>query len=156
MRRRTDCQLCARPLTGQQRRWCSDTCATLWHNPHYFAAELWFEQDGLCGICLTALPGPPGPGPTYPAVQVDHVVPLAVGGTRKKTNLRATHPACNQAKKDRSLLAVRHRMGITASVTAERLARATPAARALLAAAPAEGNPPPAAWTRAEQGKLRI
>ena len=52
------------------------------------------RQDGRCGICGQPLPQPP----TGDVVHVDHIVPLVRGGTDQRTNLQATHAACNLTK----------------------------------------------------------
>lgn len=48
------------------------------------------RDHGLCGIC-----GMPE------ATQVDHIVPLAEGGSDEDHNLRAVHPACHRIKSQR-------------------------------------------------------
>jgi 5-methylcytosine-specific restriction endonuclease McrA len=46
-------------------------------------------QKGKCAICRKKL------GEKY---DVDHVVPIAKGGSNARSNLQLTHPLCNQRK----------------------------------------------------------
>lgn len=49
-----------------------------------------FQRDGgTCGICGLLIDGP---------MDVDHVVPLALGGEHSYANVRASHMACNRAR----------------------------------------------------------
>lgn len=52
---------------------------------------LWEKQKGCCG--LTGAPIPPGVRPC-----LDHIVPVAKGGTHTIENIRWTHPMANKAK----------------------------------------------------------
>ena len=52
------------------------------------------RQGGNCGICRQPLPQPP----KGDVVHVDHIVPLVRGGTDQRSNLQATHAACNLTK----------------------------------------------------------
>lgn len=52
------------------------------------------NQNGMCGICHKALPK------TFRYVDVDHIVPVSLGGTSELENLQATHKFCNQSKHD--------------------------------------------------------
>ena len=52
------------------------------------------RQGGNCGICRQPLPEPP----KGDVVHVDHIVPLVRGGTDQRSNLQATHAACNLTK----------------------------------------------------------
>lgn len=47
---------------------------------------------GRCGIC-----GEPVMGPFH----LDHIVPLAAGGTHEPDNVQLAHPTCNARKQDR-------------------------------------------------------
>lgn len=51
--------------------------------------DLWDRDGGLCGICGKAIDGP---------FDVDHIVPLVLGGAHEPYNLQVTHPACNRRK----------------------------------------------------------
>ena len=48
-----------------------------------------------------------------PEAEVDHVEPLAGGGSRTLDNLLITHRACNQSKKAKPLDRARRDLGIT-------------------------------------------
>lgn len=52
-------------------------------------AVLRARSDGRCGICGELLIGP---------VEVDHVIPIAQGGTHTYDNVQLTHPICNRRK----------------------------------------------------------
>jgi 5-methylcytosine-specific restriction endonuclease McrA len=50
-----------------------------------------FERDGwVCGIC--------GQGVDPLTASVDHIVPLAAGGTHEPSNVQTAHMACNRQK----------------------------------------------------------
>lgn len=54
-------------------------------------ATIWFKAGGLCGLCGE---------PVDPrAMHLDHIVPLASGGSDAASNLRPTHAACNLRRK---------------------------------------------------------
>lgn len=141
---RATCQGCGDPLKGRQTTWCSralvdasgrrwpKACFAAWHTPAYLFRSLADIQHGLCGICLGLLSEPrrSSDKPLLLAKssrgmqdgEVDHVIPLAAQGPRTVENLRATHHACNQAKKDKNLHVVRARMGISPWEIEQRLA----------------------------------
>jgi 5-methylcytosine-specific restriction endonuclease McrA len=49
------------------------------------------SEEQVCWLCgLPARPGDP--------LTVDHVLPLALGGTSHRTNLRAAHASCNSSR----------------------------------------------------------
>lgn len=48
-------------------------------------------QGGKCAICAQKLGAD---------VHIDHIVPLAAGGSNRRSNLQLVHPACNYAKRD--------------------------------------------------------
>lgn len=52
--------------------------------------ELLAEQGGRCALCRLEL--------QPNAVTIDHIVPLALGGTSVRTNLQAAHRKCNTWK----------------------------------------------------------
>ena len=58
-----------------------------------------FERDGWrCGICGKAIRrGLKHPHPL--SASLDHIIPLAVGGSHTKANVQATHLRCNIVKK---------------------------------------------------------
>jgi hypothetical protein len=51
---------------------------------------LWKRQRGLCGICYRPMP------PT--TFEIDHIVPLALGGPHEMGNLQLAHKQCNRKK----------------------------------------------------------
>lgn len=51
--------------------------------------EIIRRDEGRCGIC-----GEPVMGPLH----LDHILPLAAGGTHEPDNVQLAHPACNQRK----------------------------------------------------------
>ena len=53
-------------------------------------ARLWLRDAGLCGIC-----GEPADEAGF---HIDHVLPVALGGSNDEANLQVSHPACNLAK----------------------------------------------------------
>ena len=52
--------------------------------------RLWDRQNGKCGICKKAM--------AFAGAHIDHIVPLAKGGTWAYNNLQLTHPKCNLHK----------------------------------------------------------
>lgn len=66
--------------------------------------ELLLDQDFKCHLCGTAIdPECKYPDPQCPTI--DHVIPLACGGTGLRENLRAAHMRCNSAKGARVMTA---------------------------------------------------
>ena len=61
---------------------------------------LLLAASDICHIC-----GQPG------ADSVDHVIPLARGGTDARSNTRPAHMQCNRAKSDRDYAAIVRRYG---------------------------------------------
>ena len=55
-------------------------------------AELYREQNGLCGICGEPL------ADDF-ANEIDHVIPFAYGGGHERTNIQLTHKICNREKR---------------------------------------------------------
>lgn len=47
------------------------------------------RNDGLCGICGQSIEG---------EFHIDHIVPVALGGTDDEANLQPAHPRCNILK----------------------------------------------------------
>lgn len=50
---------------------------------------IWERDGGTCRICNEPIKGP---------FHIDHIVPLALGGTHEPANCQLAHPACNQEK----------------------------------------------------------
>lgn len=60
-----------------------------------FVADVRFDEIlqrdlGLCGIC--------GQQIADTAIELDHVIPLAAGGTHEPDNVQLAHPTCNRKK----------------------------------------------------------
>ena len=47
------------------------------------------RDQGLCGICSDPIMGP---------LELDHIVPLAAGGTHEPDNVQLAHRSCNRRK----------------------------------------------------------
>jgi hypothetical protein len=52
---------------------------------------LWAKSGGICTVCDVAL---------TPPIHIDHIIPIAVGGTNDVANLQLLHKLCNNRKKD--------------------------------------------------------
>ena len=52
------------------------------------------SQKWKCAICKGKLANDPG------AIHIDHITPLALGGSNDRWNLQATHATCNRQKSD--------------------------------------------------------
>jgi 5-methylcytosine-specific restriction endonuclease McrA len=55
------------------------------------------QSGGICGACLNPLDGP---------VEIDHIIPLELGGDECLNNLQALHPACHREKTKRDIKAI--------------------------------------------------
>lgn len=67
------------------------------HRPRVFRRDVIARDGGVCMICHKAvrLNAPP----THPlAVSLDHIVPLAWGGTHEMSNVQLSHLRCNRRK----------------------------------------------------------
>jgi hypothetical protein len=99
----------------KRRRFCSKACcnakakrranklrrARMANNgPHEsFDPEAIFERDGYtCYLCGVQTDNSSWPNPRYPTI--DHVIPLAMGGTHTMANVRCACFACNSIKSD--------------------------------------------------------
>lgn len=51
--------------------------------------EIILRDLGICGICGEQIMGP---------FDLDHVIPLAAGGTHEPNNVQLAHPTCNRRK----------------------------------------------------------
>lgn len=93
-------------------RWCSDLCQKAEHRStrrarkrDAFVAHVnrraIYERDGwMCGICGDPVDREAKvPDPAAPVL--DHIVPLARGGTHEPANVRCAHFYCNNVKSDR-------------------------------------------------------
>ena len=72
--------------------------------PRRFWEQLWIEQQGVCPLCLRAMPF------DSDSVDVDHKVPKSKGGGEEMSNLQAVHTRCNLIKKARSDAEARERI----------------------------------------------
>lgn len=52
--------------------------------------EIWEREKGVCGIC--------GEVAESDSWELDHIVPLAQGGSHTLSNLQVAHPRCNRTK----------------------------------------------------------
>jgi 5-methylcytosine-specific restriction endonuclease McrA len=66
-------------------------------------AEIWTRDEGICGICREVI-NPDLPWPHKMSKTLDHVVPLARGGTHEPGNIQLAHAVCNSRKNDRVAL----------------------------------------------------
>lgn len=65
-----------------------------------YRARIYERDNYTCGICAVALDmSTTAPAPNAPTI--DHVVPLARGGTHEPANVRAAHFLCNARRGDR-------------------------------------------------------
>jgi len=58
-------------------------------------AAMYRDQRGYCALCHQPL--------ILAESTIDHIVPVAKGGTDRRWNLQLTHKDCNQRKADRHL-----------------------------------------------------
>lgn len=63
-------------------------------------AEIWERDNGVCGICRTPI-DPDLLWPHKMSKTLDHVIPLAKGGTHEPDNIQLAHAVCNSRKNDR-------------------------------------------------------
>ncbi|MBR8638598.1 HNH endonuclease [Streptomyces tuirus] len=62
--------------------------------------EIWVRDDGTCKICDKQIDRSlKWPHPQ--SVTIDHVIPLALGGTHEPDNVQLAHAVCNSRKGDR-------------------------------------------------------
>jgi 5-methylcytosine-specific restriction endonuclease McrA len=52
--------------------------------------EVWRRGGGVCWLCKRPVP--------LERFEVDHVVPIALGGVHAYSNLRPAHPVCNSRR----------------------------------------------------------
>lgn len=65
-------------------------------------ASLFEKQKGKCAICFKRLPR---------RFHIDHIQPLARGGSNDVANIQLTHPRCNFRKRDKDPVAFAHELG---------------------------------------------
>lgn len=123
-----ECQLVFVPIAGAQ-RWCSRICRVIGTRRQDWTAEgrrrkadrrarrkalkrgayvarvyrrTTFERDGwICQLCGGAVDRA-ATVPSPLAATIDHVVPLAKGGTHEPGNVQCAHFICNSIKSDRT------------------------------------------------------
>lgn len=64
-------------------------------------AVIWDRDKGTCGICSSTI----DPALSWPhklCMTLDHIVPLARGGTHEISNVQLAHAVCNSRKSDRT------------------------------------------------------
>lgn len=64
--------------------------------PDAIQNKVWQEAGGRCGYCLSKQEL------VYDILQIDHIIPLAKGGTNDETNLWLLCASCNRAKSDKT------------------------------------------------------
>lgn len=117
------CKECGETVVTQYGDWrsdgafCSDACATIWTRRRGHVqrrARLWnvlfedftnteiFERDHwVCAICGQPVDHEPSLFAYNPlAASLDHIVPLARGGSHTRDNVRCVHFICNSLKSD--------------------------------------------------------
>lgn len=57
---------------------------------HYYRVKMLERDGGVCQLCKQPLP--------FEVMDLDHIVPSALGGPTHWDNLRATHKACNRRR----------------------------------------------------------
>jgi hypothetical protein len=110
------CEHCGESFTylrgpGSERRFCSDRCGkknaklnrAARKRGAYVAdvhfAHIYKRDGGICQICGGAVDkSAKAPHPLSPSL--DHIVPLAVGGTHEPANVQLAHFLCNSLKSD--------------------------------------------------------
>lgn len=103
------CQICGKPLTGRKRTRCGDRIcdALIWRRlyegVHWTKRHLIVRDGPACRICGTVYESPlVEGGPVYPEphrLTVDHIIPLADGGTEREDNLQLVCPSPCHAEK---------------------------------------------------------
>jgi len=63
--------------------------------PTSFRLNLFLERKGLCGLCQSKI----SVGKSW---DIDHILPLALGGTNEPTNLQILCKPCHKAKTTQS------------------------------------------------------
>lgn len=94
------CVRCGGPMTSRNAnaRYCGKRCARR-HRKADRAARLAILGGWSCGICAN----PVEPLRRYPdpmSVSVDHIVPVSLGGSNRRDNVRAAHLICNIRRGD--------------------------------------------------------
>ncbi len=87
------CDRCGTRLTGRQTRWCSDKCQIEWRREHDWTAArnaAVRRDDHTCRHCGASAP--------EAKMTVDHVIPVALGGSNDPTNLVTACSDCNAGK----------------------------------------------------------
>ena len=90
---------------------CSKACADLIHtrlrrvrllegNEQFDAVEIYERDNWICQICHKPTKrGVNGRNPLQPSL--DHIIPLSLGGSHTRNNVRCTHLVCNTARKNK-------------------------------------------------------
>src|SRR5690348_11568303 len=86
------CRVWRRGVTGA--RMASSQRPTTVRDQHRRAIRRTKPPCGICGGDIDYAPASPDPG----SFEVDHIVPLARGGTDTLENKQASHRACNRDK----------------------------------------------------------
>ena len=73
--------------------------ATRYHLNEKLRPRIFGRQRGICALC-GSLKNP------VPCVELDHIVPIAMGGTHDSSNLQGLCRSCHQAKSAREAVAL--------------------------------------------------
>jgi hypothetical protein len=52
--------------------------------------DIWNRDGGICGLCRKPIEG---------AFDIDHILPVSLGGEHVPHNVQVAHPACNRSKR---------------------------------------------------------
>ena len=91
------CRPCSRRNRRRRARWWragKDSRLSVKAWP-YMRWSLWGAQDGCCAICREPIAASAVDGAE---VNIDHILPLAAGGSDHRFNLQLTHVRCNGSK----------------------------------------------------------
>lgn len=59
-------------------------------------ANLFAAQGGYCALC--------GDEMEYESAQIDHIIPVALGGTNRFNNLQLAHGPCNMRRRTKCIV----------------------------------------------------
>ena len=102
------CRCCGAAISGRKKRWCGSVACRravwqrLYENCHWAKRHVIVRDGCACRACGAVFEssirdgGPMYPAPWY--LELDHIVPLADGGTEMPENLQALCAPCHRAK----------------------------------------------------------
>jgi 5-methylcytosine-specific restriction endonuclease McrA len=105
------CAECCTSFAGTERaKFCSDRCSARWRkrtrngrlknriDAEKFSPREVFDRDGwTCQLCG----GPCDPSVRVPSLQaatLDHIIPVSLGGSHTRANVRCAHYSCNSRR----------------------------------------------------------